>query len=75
MQACERNMSKEKKITAVRADSAAYQAAIFNYCEETGKVFAIGADHDSAVKTAIAAIPEGDGRHSATGRSPRRSTA
>jgi hypothetical protein len=60
LQACECNMPKGKKITAVRADSAAYQAAIFNYCEETGKVFAIGADRDAAVKTAIAALPEGE---------------
>jgi hypothetical protein len=59
MQACERNMPKGKKITAVRADSAAYQATIFNWCEETGKVFAIGADQDAAVKAAIKAIPEG----------------
>ncbi len=58
LQACERNMPKGKKITAMRADSAAYQAAIFNYGEETGKVFAIGADRDAAVKAAIAAIPE-----------------
>jgi hypothetical protein len=58
LQVFERNMPKGKKITAVHADSAAYQAAIFNYCEETGKVFAIGADQDVAVKTAIAAIPE-----------------
>jgi hypothetical protein len=29
LQVCERNMPKGKKITAVRADSAAYQAAIF----------------------------------------------
>jgi Transposase DDE domain group 1 len=60
LQVCERNMPKGKKITAVRADSAAYQAAIFNYCEETGKVFAVGADLDAAVKAAIAAIPERD---------------
>ena len=59
MQACERNMPKGKKITAVR-DSAAYQAAILNRCEETGKVFAIGTDQDPAVKAAIAAIPEAD---------------
>lgn len=58
LQACERNMPKGKKITAMRADSAAYQAAIFNYGEETGKVFAIGTDRDAAVKAAIAAIPE-----------------
>jgi len=60
MQACERNMPNGKKITAVRADSAAYQAANFNWCEKTGKVFAIGADQDAAVKAAIKAIPEGD---------------
>jgi hypothetical protein len=60
LQACERNMPKGKKITAMRADSAAYQAAIFNYCEETDKVFAIGADQDAAVKAAIAAIPESE---------------
>ena len=59
IQACERNMPKSKKIGAVRADSAAYQAEIFNYCEATGKVFAIGADQDAAVKAVIAAIPEG----------------
>ena len=60
MQACERNMPRGKKITAVRADSAAYQATIFNYCEETGKVFAIGAGQDASVKAVIAAIPEND---------------
>jgi hypothetical protein len=60
LQGCERNMPKGKWIVAVRADSAAYQAAIFNWCEATGKVFAIGADQDAAVKAAIAAIPEGD---------------
>ena len=60
LQACERNMPKGKRIVAVRADSAAYQAAIFNWCEVTGKVFAIGADQDAAVKAAIAGIPESD---------------
>jgi hypothetical protein len=60
LQACERNMPDGKRITAVRADSAAYQAAIFNWCEATGKAFAIGADQDAAVKVAIAGIPESD---------------
>jgi len=53
-------MPKGKRIAAVRADSAAYQADVFNYCEESHKVFAIGADQDAAVKAVIAAIPEGD---------------
>ena len=60
LQTCEGAMPSGKRIGAVRADSAAYQAAIFDWCEETGKVFAIGADHDAAVKAAIAAIPEHD---------------
>lgn len=60
MQGCEANMPKGRKITAIRADSAAYQAAIFNWCEATAKVFAIGADQDAAVKAAIAAIAESD---------------
>lgn len=60
LQACEGAMPKGKKITAVRADSAAYQAKIFNYCEETGKLFAIGADQDAAVKAAIASIAQGE---------------
>jgi len=60
MQACAANMPKGKRIKAVRADSAAYQASIFNWCEETGKDFAIGADQDAAVKAAIRAIPEND---------------
>ena len=58
LQACEGAMPKGKTIAAVRADSAAYQAAIFNWCEATGKVFAIGADQDAAVKAAIATIAE-----------------
>jgi hypothetical protein len=60
MQVCERNMPRDKKIAAVRADSAAYQAAIFNWCEETGKVFAVGADQDAAVKAAVKTIPAAD---------------
>ena len=57
---CAAQLPAGKRITAVRADSAAYQAAVFNYCAETGKTFAIGADLDSAVRAAIAAIPAAD---------------
>ena len=58
LQACARNLPKGKKITMVRADSAAYQAAIFNDCEASSKVFAIGADQAAAVRATIAGIPE-----------------
>jgi hypothetical protein len=55
---CEGQMPKGKRIVAVRADSAAYQAAIFNHCEARGQCFAIGADLNVAVKGVIGAIPE-----------------
>jgi hypothetical protein len=59
MQSCEDNLPKGKRIAWVRADSAAYQASIFNWCEATGKTFAVGADQDSAVKASIRDIPGG----------------
>ena len=55
---CVRQMPKGKKISALRSDSAAYQAEIINYCEKEGIQFAIGADLDKAVVGAIQAIPE-----------------
>jgi hypothetical protein len=57
---CVRQMPKRKRITALRSDSAAYQAEIINYCDHEGIQFAIGADLDTSVLTAIAAIPEDD---------------
>lgn len=55
---CAQQLPEGKRIVAVRADSAAYQAAIFNACEEKKQCFAIGADLDAAVKAVIAEIPE-----------------
>jgi hypothetical protein len=55
---CVRQLPKGKRITALRSDSAAYQADIINYCEQEGIQFAIGADLDEAVVGAIRAIPE-----------------
>jgi len=46
---CEGQMPRGKEIKALRADSAAYQADIINYCESKGITFAIGADLDQAV--------------------------
>ncbi len=55
---CARQMPKGKRITALRSDSAPYQAEIIKYCEGNGIRFAIGADLDEAVVRAIRAIPE-----------------
>ena len=58
---CITQMPKGKRITALRSDSAAYQAEIINYCEGNGIGFAIiGADLDTLVLTAIKTIPEND---------------
>lgn len=54
---CVAQMPEGKKITGLRSDSAAYQADVFNYCEENGVTFAIGADLDEAVRGAMARIP------------------
>jgi len=58
IQYCVLQMPPDKRIAHVRSDSAAYQARIFNWCEENVGSFAIGADLDAAVKSVIAAIPE-----------------
>jgi hypothetical protein len=53
---CKRQMPRGKRIKALRSDSAAYQAAVINYCEENRIAYAIGADLDGAVVRAIQAI-------------------
>ncbi len=58
IQHCAGRMPEGKRVAYLRADSAAYQAEIFNWCEENGVEFAIGADLDAAVKSLIAALPE-----------------
>jgi hypothetical protein len=64
IKACCRRMPEGKRIGSFRSDSAAYQAAIFNYCESEGVDidFAVGADLDSAVLAVIRAIGEEDWR-------------
>ena len=49
-----------KKIGYYRADSASYQAELFDQLEEDGVRYAITADQDKAVKSAIALIPSAD---------------
>ena len=57
---CERQMPKGKKIKAFRADSAAYQAKVINYCQDNGIKYAIGGDLDEAVKKGIGAMKSED---------------
>ena len=53
---CEQQLPRGKRIKALRADSAAYQASVINHCQEKGIWFAIGADLDEAVVRGIKAI-------------------
>jgi len=55
---CERQMPKGKKIKAFRADSAAYQADVINYCQDNGIAYAIGGDLDEAVKKVISVMKD-----------------
>lgn len=57
---CERQLPKSKKIKALRADSASYQAKVINHCQDNGIKFAIGADLDKAVVKEIENMKEGD---------------
>ena len=59
---CERQMPRGKRIGYLRADAASYQAEIFNYCEERGTKYAIGAHIDRAVRKAILSIKEDEWR-------------
>jgi hypothetical protein len=53
---CKRRMPRGKKIGYYRADSASYQADLFNQLEEDGVKYAITVDQDKAVKKVIALI-------------------
>lgn len=58
IKACEARLPRGHAIAHVRLDSAGYQAGIFNYCEDTGKTFAIGGRLDGPTQQTIAGIPE-----------------
>ena len=66
---CLEQLPNGKKVTALRADSASYQAGIFNYCNDPRNkiAFAIGVSQDEAVIRQIQSLgnkewrPYGDG--------------
>ncbi len=62
VQACVAQMPKGKRIAQGRADSAAYHAELFNWCEEHEVTCASGGVLDKAVQVAIATIPEAQWR-------------
>ncbi len=57
---CKQRMPRGKKIGYYRADSASYQAGLFNQLEGDGVKYAVTADQDKAVKKVIGMIGEGE---------------
>lgn len=57
---CKQQLPRNKRIKALRADSASYQADIFNYCNANGISFAIGAVLDEAVLRQIQSLGDND---------------
>jgi hypothetical protein len=55
---CKQRMPRGKKIAYYRADSASYQAGLFNQLEEDGVKYGVTADQDRAVKKAIGMMGE-----------------
>lgn len=46
---CEDQLPSREKIAFFRADSATYQAGLFNYCNQNGIIYTVGAQLDSSV--------------------------
>lgn len=57
---CERQMPSGARIGALRADSAAYQSGLLDYCHDHGIAYAVGAGRDQAVMEQISTIDEND---------------
>lgn len=55
---CKQRMPRDKRIGSYRADSASYQADLFNQLEKDGVKYGVTADQDKAVKEAISLIGE-----------------
>jgi len=62
LERCRQKMPPGKRLVAVRADSAWYQAAVFNWCRKWGVRLVVCADQDEAVKEVIHSLGEGEWR-------------
>ena len=58
LESCCEKMPQGKRIGYFRSDSAGYQAKVINYCVDSGILFSITGDKDSAVIKSIKAIGE-----------------
>jgi hypothetical protein len=58
LKSCVSRMPEGKRISRFRADSAAYQAKLIDYCIDNGVEFAVGADLDEAVQKSLSSVEE-----------------
>jgi hypothetical protein len=65
---CESQLPKEHKLKYLRADSASYQAKLFDYCEENGITYTIGANLDRSVLHSIKEINQWETMRSEDGK-------
>jgi len=65
---CEAQLPKECKLKYLRADSASYQAKLFDYCEENGITYTIGANLDRSVLNSIKEITQWETMRSEDGK-------
>jgi hypothetical protein len=56
LRACVVRMPLGKRIARFRSDSAAYQAAVLDYCADSGIEFAVGADLDAGVQRSLMSV-------------------
>jgi len=65
---CAAQLPKERKLKYLRADSASYQAKLFDYCEENGITYTIGANLDRSVLHSIKEINQWETMRSEEGK-------
>lgn len=62
LERCRSKLPPGRRLKALRADSAWYQAEVFNWCQKNEVRLVVCADQDKAVKEAIGSIGEGEWR-------------
>lgn len=65
---CEDKLPKESKLKYLRADSASYQAKLFDYCEDNDITYTIGANLDRSVLNSIKEIKQWETMRSVDGK-------
>ena len=65
---CEAQLPKERKLKYLRADSASYQAKLFDYCEDNDITYTIAANLDRSILSSIKDIKQWETMRSENGK-------